>query len=116
MDPQDNDFTIGVSLSGGGHRATLFGLGALLAIVDSGLHEKVAWISSVSGGSLANSKVAVSCDFNQTNEGEFGRICQSVLASLDGSSSVTGGKKGRWRLASYLLTLSVLAASILWAA
>jgi predicted acylesterase/phospholipase RssA len=46
--------TIGVALSGGGHRATLFGLGSLLALADAGLNERIVSVSSVSGGSIAN--------------------------------------------------------------
>ena len=41
---------LGVALSGGGVRATLFSLGALTALVDSGENHKVKEISSVSGG------------------------------------------------------------------
>jgi hypothetical protein len=43
-----------VSLSGGGYRATAFTAGALLALADSELGEKVVSISSVSGGSLTS--------------------------------------------------------------
>ena len=46
--------TMGVSLSGGGHRATLFSLGALLAVAECTETFRVAWVSSVSGGSMAN--------------------------------------------------------------
>jgi hypothetical protein len=45
---------LGVSLSGGGVRASAFALGALLYLVDSGLNRRVAVISSVSGASLTN--------------------------------------------------------------
>ncbi|MCL1595756.1 MAG: hypothetical protein M3132_15550, partial [Actinomycetia bacterium] len=48
----DTGYEIDVALSGGGHRATLFGLGALMAIKDRG---RPPWrISSVSGGSITN--------------------------------------------------------------
>lgn len=50
--------SIGVSLSGGGYRAALFGLGALLAIVDGQVGDRVRWVASVSGGSLASALVA----------------------------------------------------------
>jgi hypothetical protein len=50
---------VGIALSGGGHRATLFGLGALLATVDLGVNERVVQISSVSGGSLLNGFLAL---------------------------------------------------------
>lgn len=45
---------IGLALSGGGHRATLFALGALLYLSDSAKSKGIASISSVSGGSIVN--------------------------------------------------------------
>jgi predicted acylesterase/phospholipase RssA len=50
--------SIGVALSGGGHRASLFGLGALLYLADSGKSREVTSIASVSGGSLTNGYLA----------------------------------------------------------
>ncbi|MCL2376849.1 MAG: patatin-like phospholipase family protein [Defluviitaleaceae bacterium] len=43
---------IGIALSGGGIRATIYHLGTLKWLAESGLMESVAYISSVSGGSL----------------------------------------------------------------
>lgn len=51
---------IAVSLSGGGYRASLFGLGTLLYLVDAGKNAEVCCISSVSGGSITNGYVAQS--------------------------------------------------------
>jgi NTE family protein len=51
--------TIGVSLSGGGYRATLFAVGALAALYDSGYWSGVRWIASVSGGSFASAAAAL---------------------------------------------------------
>jgi len=55
---------IAVSLSGGGHRATLFGLGVLIALVDRGLNKRVKQIASVSGGSIVNAFIATHCNFD----------------------------------------------------
>lgn len=49
-----SDNTIGLAISGGGHRAALFGLGALLYLVDAGKGAHLGSIASVSGGSLTN--------------------------------------------------------------
>ncbi len=49
---------LAVSLSGGGFRATLAGLGTLRFLADAGLLADVRWMSSVSGGSVANALVA----------------------------------------------------------
>jgi len=49
---------IGVALSGGGHRAGAWALGALLYLADAGLLDQVASIASVSGGSITNGYLA----------------------------------------------------------
>jgi predicted acylesterase/phospholipase RssA len=54
---------ISVSLSGGGHRAALFGLGALLYLAEAGKSGEVNSIASVSGGSLTNGHLAQTLDF-----------------------------------------------------
>lgn len=43
---------VGLALSGGGFRATAFGLGCLRALHDTGVLEKVTVVSGISGGSL----------------------------------------------------------------
>jgi hypothetical protein len=53
-----------VAISGGGHRASLFGLGALLYLADSGLNADVTSIASVSGGSLTNGYVGAHVDYS----------------------------------------------------
>ena len=49
---------IGVAVSGGGHRATAWAIGAVAALVDSGLNRDVVSVASVSGGSIANGTLA----------------------------------------------------------
>ena len=49
-------YPLGLAISGGGHRATLFGLGVLMAMRDAGREPKQ--ISSVSGGSITNAVLA----------------------------------------------------------
>ena len=44
--------TVGLTLSGGGFRATAFGLGCLRGLHDTGVLDKVTIVSGVSGGSL----------------------------------------------------------------
>src|SRR5215467_506995 len=50
---------IGLALSGGGYRATLFHAGALRRLNELGLLHQVKEISSVSGGSITNGQLAV---------------------------------------------------------
>lgn len=49
---------IGVCLSGGGFRATLFGLGALRYLAEAGVLGRVVAVSAVSGGSVAAAVLA----------------------------------------------------------
>ena len=58
-----------VALSGGGHRATLAAIGALLALVDRRLNHDVLQITSVSGGSITNAHIAQRCDFDRLEPG-----------------------------------------------
>lgn len=64
---------VAVSLSGGGHRASLFGLGALLYLVDAGKGAEISTISSISGGSLTNGWVGLNTDLTTVTPDEFER-------------------------------------------
>jgi hypothetical protein len=70
---------LAIALSGGGHRATLFALGALLALVDRGLNKRVVQIASVSGGSITNAFVAQRCDFNKLEPGELDEFVEDLV-------------------------------------
>jgi NTE family protein len=50
--------TLGLALSGGGFRATLFGLGSLWRLSDAGLLGKLDRVTSVSGGSIVSGVLA----------------------------------------------------------
>ncbi len=82
---------IGVALSGGGHRATAFGLGVLLTLVDQQLNLRVASISSVSGGSIANGIVMVGPDFGSVSPPEFERHIAAALATISDRGILLGG-------------------------
>ena len=60
-----------IALSGGGHRASLFGLGAILYVTDARLNEQVTSIASVSGGSLTNGFIGTHLDYAGTDGGEL---------------------------------------------
>jgi hypothetical protein len=53
---------IGVAISGGGHRASLFGLGALLYLIDADKGSQLGSVASVSGGSLTNAFFGTTTD------------------------------------------------------
>lgn len=73
--------SLAVSLSGGGHRATLFTLGALMYLVDAEANARVTSIASVSGGSLTNGFVGQSLDFRKANGPTFRQLVASPLAT-----------------------------------
>jgi hypothetical protein len=60
-----------IAISGGGHRASLFGLGALMYLADSGLNADVTSIASVSGGSLTNGYVGAHLDYPTVTGAQF---------------------------------------------
>jgi len=60
-----------VAISGGGHRASLFGVGALQYLADAGLNAEVTSIASVSGGSLTNGYLGAHLDYPAVSGPEF---------------------------------------------
>ncbi len=62
---------IAIALSGGGHRASLFGLGVLLYLTDAGRNREVVSVSSVSGGSLTNAWLAQKGDYSNLTPEEL---------------------------------------------
>jgi predicted acylesterase/phospholipase RssA len=73
---------IGVALSGGGHRAALFGLGVLLYLVDAQKNREVTSIASVSGGSLTNGFVAQSSNYASTTRDEFTEVARRLATTI----------------------------------
>jgi hypothetical protein len=136
---------LGVALSGGGHRATVWGWGTLLALADAGLNTQVVSIASVSGGSIANGVVANAGDYTTMAPGDvedairegmrvaardglffFGPATDGYLRRFLASAGVALGAvvslvvalvgAGRdWPLPWWLLTGPLLAA-VVWAA
>lgn len=69
----------GVALSGGGARAVLATLGALMALVDRGLNVRVEHIASVSGGSITNAFIAQRCDYSTIDPAEMDAMARSLV-------------------------------------
>lgn len=74
---------MGVSLSGGGHRAALFSLGALLAVGECTDTFRVAWVSSVSGGSMANGLLLRAGGLGPPSSDRLAGITRDRLRRLD---------------------------------
>lgn len=93
---------VGLALSGGGHRASLFALGVLLYLVRAGRHGDVAQISSVSGGSLTNGYVGRSLDFRRATVDEFDRLAGRFARQL----ADRGTLFAYWQSMAYLVGLA----------
>jgi len=70
---------IGVALSGGGVRSSLFSLGVMLYLADTGLSRRVRVVSSVSGGSITNAAIGLAGDFSTVTSADF-RVFAGRLA------------------------------------
>ena len=110
-DGTDGSVDIGVSLSGGGHRATLFGLGVLLYLAhahderDQPLSRRVAAISSVSGGSITNGFLAQSLDYRCAEAAQVEVAAQTLATQL----AEHGVLFARRRVRAYAIALGGLA-------
>jgi NTE family protein len=72
--------SIGLSLSGGGYRATAFHLGTLKKLNEMGILSRVSVISTISGGSIAGAAYIVSRDdFNKFEEDSIKKLSTKNL-------------------------------------
>jgi hypothetical protein len=104
---------IGVALSGGGHRATVFGLGVLLALVDQDLNERVVSISSVSGGSIANGIAMVGPDYGTVRTADFESHIGKSLSAISDRGILLGGAPATRNYIRMLIG-SLVVTAILW--
>jgi predicted acylesterase/phospholipase RssA len=73
---------IGLALSGGGFRATLYHLGLVRFLRDAGLLSQVTHITSVSGGSIIAAHLALNWDLYTGSANEFDRAASKLLAFI----------------------------------
>jgi hypothetical protein len=95
---------VGVALSGGGHRASLFGLGVFLYLGDAGKLPEVTSVASVSGGSLTNGFIAQAVDLTQV---DGGAPFERVMAPFARQLAQRGTLFASWTTWVYLLVLAV---------
>jgi predicted acylesterase/phospholipase RssA len=103
---------IGLALSGGGHRATIFNLGALLYLVDSGKNRDVQTITSVSGGSITNAYLSLlDKPFNEfdAEKDNDKKIFDRHAANL---ASQVAGSRGCFRAAWGLYVIGMLSLGV----
>jgi predicted acylesterase/phospholipase RssA len=92
---EDRVNSFGVALSGGGIRATLFSLGVLIGLVESGKNADVTNIASVSGGSIANAAVAQTCEFaTVATPEEFESVTGPVARALTSRGAFVFSRAG----------------------
>jgi predicted acylesterase/phospholipase RssA len=70
---------IGLALSGGGFRATLFHLGVIRFLRDADLLTSVSHITAVSGGSVLAAHLAMNWDRYTGPAGEFDKAAEEIL-------------------------------------
>jgi predicted acylesterase/phospholipase RssA len=99
---------IAVALSGGGHRACLFGLGALLYLADADKTGSLASVASVSGGSLANGTVAQEVDLTRASPDRLREVAARVAGQITGRGTVFGTA---WTFAYLALVVAVAVAA-----
>ena len=73
---------VGLALSGGGFRVTLFHLGALWRLSELGILSQVSRISSVSGGSILNGLLAIIWEKQDFKDGVAFNFEQAVVSPL----------------------------------
>lgn len=103
---------VGVAISGGGHRAALFGLGALMYLADAGKSREVVSIASVSGGSMTNGYVALRADYADCD----GEAFQEVAAPLARQIAQRGTVMAVWTTWAYvaLLAIGLVGVAAVW--
>jgi NTE family protein len=93
--------TLALTFSGGGFRATLSALGVIRYLADSGLLERVRYVSSVSGGSIANAMLA--CNWGSLRGEGFSTpavealVIDPIVASISTSSLKGSLARNLWR-------------------
>lgn len=80
---EKNDERIGLALSGGGFRATLYHCGALIRLNELGYLKKLDRIASVSGGSITSARLAARWSHLQFDENDVAKnLSKEVIEPL----------------------------------
>jgi hypothetical protein len=101
---------LGIALSGGGHRASVWGVGVLAAVVDARLGDRVASVSSVSGGSITNGVVAQNIDLRTATPQDFDDGIADALGNFATVGLFPNGPLTRGYLRSLIVVAAVAVA------
>lgn len=89
MPTESQSPSLGLALSGGGHRAALWALGALACLADSGRSRYVQHVSSVSGGSITNGYVGLKVRYDTIDgDGFVDQVVRSLAPVLAKESTL----------------------------
>ncbi|HEX7132910.1 MAG TPA: patatin-like phospholipase family protein, partial [Iamia sp.] len=111
--PETVERPLALALSGGGHRATLFGLGALLYLVDAGQGPRLGSIASISGGSLTNGYIGLHCDLTTAAPEEV-RVHARDLAHQVARRGTLWAAPLTWAFCALVLLLPIVAGILTW--
>src|SRR5210317_804304 len=75
----DNMQKLGLALSGGGFRATLYHLGIVRFLRDAGVLQNVTDIASVSGGSILAAHLVLNWDRYNGDDASFGSAASEIV-------------------------------------
>jgi hypothetical protein len=101
---------VGVAISGGGHRATVWGAGALLALADAGIASDITSIASVSGGSITNGVLAHDVDVTTAPAAEIGAVLARLLRQITTEGLFWFGPRTNGWVAKFFAAASLAAA------
>jgi predicted acylesterase/phospholipase RssA len=82
MSKETKEQSIGITLSGGGFRATIFSLGVLYYLIERGLGKRIQYVASVSGGSVTNGYVAQECDLSSVTPEGFRELVRRMARKV----------------------------------
>lgn len=111
--PPDSADPIAVTMSGGGFRATLPAVGVVRLLADVGLLPDLRYVSSVSGGSVANGMIAVKWpelrDRGFTSKAFDDLVVDPLVKRISSSSLKFALLRGAWRTLGPLTRTDLLA-------
>jgi len=100
------DVQVSVALSGGGHRASLWGLGALQDLADAGVNASTVSVSSVSGGSITNGYVGQQVAYRDVDGDAFEqRVTTPLLRQITTGGTLFAG----WQTWAYIGVVVIVA-------
>ncbi len=91
-----NQRTVGVALSGGGHRAGAWALGALLYLHDAGVAPDVKTVASVSGGSITSAWLAARLTWSSAARGDVYRATHDLAQRYATHGTVFADREAIW--------------------